>query len=255
MITTRRSFCTKMLGAGFALPILSTLDRYRGTVQAATGPTTYLNPVLGGDHPDAGAIRVGENFFLTHSSFDYAPGLYIWQSRDLVNWSLAGAALRKYYGSVWAPYLCEHQGQFYIYFPCNNALHVVRAPSPLGPWSEPVNLQVSAIDPAHIAAAGRRYLYFNNGYMLELSADGLSVKEAPRKVFQAWPIPGDFRVECECLEAPKIFWRGGYFYLTVAEGRDGGTTHEPHGCFGTQQEPRRTLGVLAIQSYRPLQIA
>ena len=62
---------------------------------------TYLNPVLGGDHPDAGAIRVGDDFFLTHSSFDYAPGLPLWHSKDLVNWTLAGAALKKYYGSVW----------------------------------------------------------------------------------------------------------------------------------------------------------
>ncbi len=227
MAITRRSFCTKTLGVGLALPMLSTLEGFRGFALAATHAPTYMNPVLAGDHPDAGAIRVGEDFFLTHSSFDYAPGLYIWQSRDLVNWNLAGAALKKYYGSVWAPYLCEHEGQFYIYFPCNNQLHVVRAPAPLSPWSEPVNLQVNAIDPAHIAVAGRRYLHFNNGYMLELSADGLSVKEAPRKVFQPWPIPGDFRVECECLEAPKIFKRDDYFYLTVAEGGTAGppTSH------------------------------
>jgi xylan 1,4-beta-xylosidase len=89
---------------------------------------TYLNPVLGGDHPDAGAILVGADFVLTHSSFDYAPGLPLWQSKDLVNWTLAGAALKKYYGSVWAPYLCEHEGQFYIYFPRKNQLHVGHAP-------------------------------------------------------------------------------------------------------------------------------
>jgi beta-xylosidase len=44
---------------------------------ASANRATYLNPVLGGDHPDAGAIRVGDDFFLTHSSFDYAPGLPI----------------------------------------------------------------------------------------------------------------------------------------------------------------------------------
>jgi xylan 1,4-beta-xylosidase len=227
MALTRRSFCTKTLGAGFALPMLSTLGGFPGIALAATGAPTYMNPVLAGDHPDAGAIRVGDEFLLTHSSFDYAPGLYIWRSKDLVNWDLAGAALRKYYGSVWAPYLCEHEEQFYIYFPCNNQLHVVRAPTPMGPWSEPVSLHVSAIDPAHIASAGHRYLYFNNGNMLELSADGLSVKEPPRKVFQPWPIPADLRVECECLEAPKVFRRKEYFYLTVAEGGTAGppTSH------------------------------
>ncbi len=45
----------------------------------------YRNPILGGDHPDASPIRVGDDFYMTHSSFDYAPGLLIWHSRDLVN--------------------------------------------------------------------------------------------------------------------------------------------------------------------------
>jgi xylan 1,4-beta-xylosidase len=225
MHITRRSFCRNTLGAGLALGVACTGDGFGAIVQAS--PATYLNPVLGGDHADAGAIRVGNDFFLTHSSFDYAPGLPIWHSKDLVNWTQVGAALRKYYGGVWAPYLCEHEGHFYIYFPCDNQLHVVHAQYPVGPWSEPINLRVNAIDPAHIAANGRRYLHYNGGYMLELSPDGLSVKEPARKVFQPWPIPGSFRVECECLEAPKLFQRGEYFYLTVAEGGTAGpaTSH------------------------------
>jgi beta-xylosidase len=227
MQITRRHFCRKTLEAGLALGVGHAGGGLLSAEPASGNRATYLNPVLGGDHPDAGAIRVGDDFFLTHSSFDYAPGLPIWHSKDLVNWTLAGAALRKYYGSVWAPYLCEHEGHYYIYFPCNNQLHVVHAPNPLGAWSEPVKLGVSAIDPAHIAANGRRYLHFNGGYMLELSPDGLSVKSPARKVFEPWPIPGNFRVECECLEAPKIFQRGEYFYLTVAEGGTAGppTSH------------------------------
>ncbi len=228
MPITRRTFCH---GAFHVAAGLGGASALRVPLSFPLSPpasaSTYLNPVLAGDHPDAGAIRVGEDFFLTHSSFDYAPGLYIWHSKDLVNWTLAAAALKKYYGSVWAPYLCEHQGHFYIYFPCNAHLHVVHAPAPLGPWSEPIDLGVQAIDPAHIAADGRRYLHFNDGYMLELSADGLSVKQPARKVFQPWPIPEKFRIECQCLEAPKIFQRGEYFYLTVAEGGTAGpaTSH------------------------------
>ena len=114
-------------------------------IPLAAGRPTYLNPVLGGDHPYAGAIRVGDEFYLTHSSFDYAPGLPIWHSKDLVNWTQVGAALKKYYGSVWAPYLCEHEGRFFIYFPCNNRLHVVHAQDARGPWSEPVDLKIEAI--------------------------------------------------------------------------------------------------------------
>ena len=227
MQITRRHFCRNTLEAALALGVVQAGGGFLSAEPASGNRAMYLNPVLGGDHPDAGAIRVRDDFFLTHSSFDYAPGLPIWHSKDLVNWTLAGAALKKYYGAVWAPYLCEHEGHYYIYFPCNNQLHVVHAPNPLAAWSEPVNLGVSAIDPAHIAANGRRYLHYNGGYMLELSSDGLSVKSPARKVFTPWPIPSAFRVECECLEAPKIFQRGEYFYLTVAEGGTAGppTSH------------------------------
>jgi beta-xylosidase len=227
MQITRRRFFKSTLGMGVAMGVVPTIGSFLSATPTSGNSATYVNPVLGGDHPDAGAIRVGDDFFLTHSSLDYAPGLPIWHSKDLVNWRLASAALKKYYGAVWAPYLCEHEGHFYIYFPCNNQLHVVHAQNPLGPWSEPTNLKVNAIDPAHIAAKGRRYLHFNGGYMLELSSDGLSVKSPAQKVFEPWPIPGDFRVECQCLEAPKIFTRGEYFYLTVAEGGTAGppTSH------------------------------
>jgi xylan 1,4-beta-xylosidase len=227
MQITRRGFFRTTLRTGLALAGVPAAGDFLATAQASGNRPTYLNPVLGGDHPDAGAIRVGNEFFLTHSSFDYAPGLPLWRSYDLVNWTLAGTALKKYYGSVWAPYLCEHEGHFYIYFPCNNQLHVVHAPNLLGAWSEPVNLEVNAIDPAHIAANGRRYLHFNGGNLLELAADGLSVKGPARKVLEPWPIPRSFRVECQCLEGPQLFQRGKYFYLTVAEGGTAGppTSH------------------------------
>ena len=53
---------------------------------AKAGPATFRNPILGGDHPDASPIRVGNDFYLTHSSFDYAPGLIVYHSTDLINW-------------------------------------------------------------------------------------------------------------------------------------------------------------------------
>jgi xylan 1,4-beta-xylosidase len=71
-------------------------------VLAQAGSGTYRNPILGGDHPDASPIRMGDDFYLTHSSFDYAPGLLIWHSRDLINWRTVAAALHSYDGSVWA---------------------------------------------------------------------------------------------------------------------------------------------------------
>ena len=114
----------------------------------------------------------------------------IWHSRELVNWKPVAAALLKYYGVVWAPYLCEYQGQFYIYYPSNGGLHVVHAAHPEGPWSEPIELGIDAIDPAHIAENGRRFLHMAGGRMAELTADGLAVKVPPRKVFEAYMSPG-----------------------------------------------------------------
>jgi beta-xylosidase len=188
---------------------------------------TYQNPIMGGDHPDGSPIRVGNDFYLTHSSFDYAPGLLIWHSRDLINWTPVAAALHKYYGTVWAPYLCEYEGRFYIYFPAAGRIHVTHAPVPTGPWSDPIDLGIRAIDPAHIAANGRRFLYLAGGQMAELNADGLSVKTPPRVVFDAWPLPATMRAECTCLEGPKVIQHNGYYYLNVAEGGTAGpaTSH------------------------------
>ena len=93
---------------------------------------TYRNPILGGDHPDGSPIRVGNDFYLTHSSFNYAPGLLIWHSTDLINWRPVAAALKRYYGTVWAPYLCEYQGRFYLYFPAAGKLQVIHADHPTG---------------------------------------------------------------------------------------------------------------------------
>jgi beta-xylosidase len=104
---------------------------------------------------------------------------------------------------------------------------VVHAPHPEGPWSEPIDLGIHAIDPAHIAENGRRYLHMAGGMMAELTADGLAVKTAPRKVFEPWPMPAEARIECVCLEGPKVLERNGWFYLNVAEGGTGGaaTSH------------------------------
>jgi len=65
------------------------------------------------------------------------------------------------------------------------------------------------------------------GQMAELTADGLAVKTPPRKVFDAWPVPAITRMECTCLEGPKVLFHDGWFYLNVAEGGTAGpaTSH------------------------------
>ncbi len=197
--------------------------------RVALGETAglYRNPILGGDRPDASPIRVGNDFYLTHSNFDYAPGLLIWHSRDLVNWQPLVNALKGYYGVVYAPYLCQLNGRFHIYYPSSGVLTVVHADKIEGPWSEPVSLGIHAIDPALGVENDRVFLHMAGGQMAELTADGLGVKTPPRKVFEAWPVPKEIHMECTCLEAPKILERNGWFYLNVAEGGTAGpaTSH------------------------------
>jgi xylan 1,4-beta-xylosidase len=219
---TRRRFALNTASAAIAIAAAS-----KSPFALAEPRAVYNNPILGGDHPDASPIRVGNDFYLTHSSFDYAPGLLIWHSRDLINWRPVAAALRRYYGTVWAPYLCQYQDHFYIYFPADGSLRVVHADHPTGPWSEPIDLGIKAIDPAHIAENGRRFLHMAGGRMAELTPDGLAVKTPPRKVFDAWPMPTSIRMECTCLEGPKLLEHGGYFYMNVAEGGTAGpgTSH------------------------------
>jgi xylan 1,4-beta-xylosidase len=224
---SRREF----VGLGGSAAAAGIIASWPGLSFASSLPSvsgTFLNPVIAGDHPDAGAIRVDEDYYLVHTTDHYTPGLLIWHSRDLVHWRAAGAALDQYYGAVWAPFLCEHLGMFYIYYPCNGEIFVVHANTPLGPWSKPISLGLHGIDPTHGATPeGRRVLYLAGGSMAELSNDGLSVTSAPRRVLQAWPIPENWQIECECLEAPKLLFHDGYYYLNVAEGGTSGppTSH------------------------------
>ncbi|MGP8224849.1 MAG: family 43 glycosylhydrolase, partial [Terracidiphilus sp.] len=239
---TRRKF---VLNTGAAAAAAALQTRF----SLAQSPGVYHNPILGGDHPDGSPIRVGNDFYLTHSSFDYAPGLLIWHSTDLINWRPVAAALHRYYGTVWAPYLCEYQNHFYLYFPAAGSLKVVHADHPTGPWSEPIDLGIQAIDPAHIAENGRRYLYMAGGRMAELNSDGLSVKVPPRTVLEAWPMPTTTRMECTCLEGPKLMEHNGYFYLNVAEGGTAGpaTSHAV-----VSARSRHAAGPWEFSPYNPI---
>jgi beta-xylosidase len=188
----------------------------------------YLNPIFTGDYPDPSIMRDGKDYYMVHSSFEYYPGLLIWHSTDLINWTPVTHALKKYVGSVWAPDLVKYKNKYYIYFPANNTNYVVTANSVAGPWSDPVELKMNYIDPGHFTdAQGKRYLYFNNGGYVPLSDDGLSVTGEIKHVYDGWKIPAEWSIECFCMEGPKMAKRGDYYYLTVAEGGTAGpaTSH------------------------------
>src|SRR6187431_2972733 len=80
------------------------------------GNTTFLNPIIGGDYPDPTIMRDGKDYYMTHSAFDYVPGLTVWHSTDLVNWEPISYALPSYLGPGWAADICKYKGKYYIYF-------------------------------------------------------------------------------------------------------------------------------------------
>src|SRR5471032_2064259 len=118
------------------------------------GDGTYKNPVLFADYSDPDVVRVGDDYWLTSSSFSHVPGLPVLHSRDLVNWELVNHALPtlSYVASepdhfagprhgegVWAPSIRHHAGKFWIFFPDPDyGIYAVSATDPRGTWSAPV---------------------------------------------------------------------------------------------------------------------
>jgi len=215
-------------------------------------PAVFQNPLFAGDFADPTILRVGKDFYVTNTSYRYAPGLKVWHSRDLVNWVPISHALDHTYGAgeVWAPELAECNGRYFIYFPLNGRLFVVYAENPRGPWSTPVDLKVGGIDPGHIVGPdGTRYLYFAGGNMITLGADGLSVVGESKHVYDGWVFPSDWKTEGMWLESPKLTRRGEYYYLTSAEG---GTAGPPTSHMAVVARSASPLGPWVNSPYNPL---
>ena len=93
--------------------------------------------IIAGDYPDPTIFREGRDFYMTHSPFVYAPGVLIWHSTDLINWTPVCRALESWKGSAMAPDLLKYKGTYYLYFPSNGTNYVSTAKDIKGPWSEP----------------------------------------------------------------------------------------------------------------------
>ena len=249
---SRRSLIQLTAGAS-AATLSSRVSLAKGQKQTAPGgtPTTFQNPLFAGDYADPTILRVGRDFYLTHTSYRYTPGLVIWHSRDLVNWTPIANALPQLAaeGEVWAPDLVEHQGHFYIYYP-QNGLFVVHAPDPRGPWSKPIALGVNSIDPGHVVGPdGTRYLYFGGGEVIQLSADGLSTMGEKKRTYEGWQFPKEWKTEGFWLESSKLTRRGDYYYLTCAQG---GTSGPPTSHMAVVARSKSPLGPWENSPLNPL---
>jgi beta-xylosidase len=200
------------------------------------GDGTYTNPVLYADYSDPDAIRVGDDYYLTASSFNCVPGLPILHSRDLVNWELIGYALEKqppfdvfnkvqHGGGVWAPCIRYHNNEFYIYYPDPDfGIYMVKATNPAGPWSEPLLVQPGKglIDPSPLwDTDGKAYLV----YALAGSRAGVkSVILINRMNPDGTKLIGnsvmliDGHKNHPTIEGPKIYKRNGWYYVFAPAG-------------------------------------
>ena len=198
------------------------------------GDGTYTNPVLNADYSDPDVCAVGEDYYLTASSFAHIPGLPILHSRDLVNWELIGHALQSQFpdskapqhgNGVWAPSIRHHNGEFYIYWgDPDRGVFAVKAKDASGPWSEPVCVipGKGMIDTCPLwDDDGRCWLVngwansrcgFNSVLTVrELSADGMRPISNPVIVFDGGNVN-------HTAEGPKFYKRDGWYWIMCPAG-------------------------------------
>ena len=191
----------------------------------------YKNPILPGFHPDPSVCRVGSDFYLVTSSFEYFPGVPIFHSRDLVHWRQLGFVLTRKSQldlknapsscGIYAATLRHANGRFYLITTNIGRIgnFFVTARRPEGPWSNPIPIDQEGIDPSLCFADGTVY-YTRNGKgrdfehpvikqaMIDIETGKLSAK--PRTIWKGlggiWP------------EAPHLIEIGEWYYLVTAEG-------------------------------------
>jgi xylan 1,4-beta-xylosidase len=198
----------------------------------------FKNPVIRGFAPDPSALRVGDDFYIANSTFEWFPGVRLYHSKDLQNWTeLAPPLTRKSQldmsgdpnsGGVWAPDISYRDGLFYLVYTdvksktvCwyNAHNYVVWASSIEGPWSDPVYLNSSGFDPSLFHDDdGRTWLVnMREGFLGILVQEfDTSAKKLTGPVLNVYPGSG-----AGYTEGPHLYRRGEYYYLLTAEGGTG----------------------------------
>lgn len=199
------------------------------------------NPILKGFNPDPSIIRVGEDYYIATSTFEWFPGVQIHHSKDLVNWTLVARPLNRKSqldmlgvpdsGGVWAPCLSYDKGTFYLVFSNVRSFQGVWKDTPnylvttqdiLGDWSEPTFLDSSGFDGSffHDEDGKKYYLSmlvdhrkgkFFGGILLQEFDEGQGKLVGPvHHIFEG--------SELGITEGPHLYKKDGYYYLVTAEG-------------------------------------
>ena len=204
---------------------------------ADQGNGTYINPIINADYSDPDVCAVGNDFYLTASSFNCIPGLPILHSNDLVNWKIVNYALKKQIPTeiydkpqhgkgVWAPCIRYHKGEFYIYWGDPDfGIYMIKTSNPEDEWSEPVLVKAGKgmIDPSPLwdedgkvylinAWAGSRCGINSVLVVSEMNSEGTKVISDPVMVFD-----GNDGVN-HTVEGPKFYKRNGYYYIMAPAG-------------------------------------
>ena len=205
----------------------------------------YQNPILAGVHPDPSIVRVGEDFYLINSTFGYFPGIPIFHSRDLVNWTQIGNVISRpeqlpYKNvalaqlGVYAATIEYRNGVFYVINTCVGCggNFVVTATNPAGPWSDPIWLpQLGGIDPSiFFDDDGKTYIvhHRNPSPQKYPAHTAIWVMQVDPKTFK--PLSDDVMLvdgsvkqpwHTEYVEGPHIYKVKGTYYLSSPGGGTG----------------------------------
>ncbi len=206
---------------------------------------TIRNPILPGFHPDPSMVRVGDDYYIATSTFEWFPGVRIHHSKDLVHWEPVGHALttRKLLdmtgvpdsGGIWAPCLTYADGLFWLCYTVVHELNSITKDSPNflttaprieGPWSDPVPLNASGFDPSLFHDEdGRKWLVnmvwdhrpgrnrFHGIVLQEYDPTRQKLVGDPVNIFKG--------TKLGATEGPHLYRRNGYYYLLTAEGGTG----------------------------------
>ena len=200
------------------------------------GNGKYKNPILHADYSDPDVCRVGDDYYMTASSFACVPGLPILHSRDLVNWKLIGHAIERlepqdvfssvqHGNGVWAPSIRFHKGEFYIYWgDPDYGIYMVKTKDPAGKWSKAVLVKPGKglIDPCPLwdedgrayvahAYAGSRAGIKSILAIFEMNAEGTKAITPSRTIYDGHAVD-------PTIEGAKFHKRNGEYYIFAPAG-------------------------------------
>ncbi|MFB5662378.1 glycoside hydrolase family 43 protein [Alteribacillus sp. HJP-4] len=206
---------------------------------------TINNPILRGFNPDPSILRVGEDYYIATSTFEWWPGVQLHHSKDLVNWEQLPSPLTRLSqlnmignidsGGVWAPCLSYSDGLYYlIYTDVKSRLgaykdthnYMVTAEDIRGPWSEPIYLNSSGFDPSLFHDEDGRKWLLNMLWDYRKGKNpfaGIVIQEySPEEKRLIGPVKNIFKgTDLRLTEGPHVYKKNGYYYLLTAEGGTG----------------------------------